>query len=108
MNVNWLLNGRKCKQMFFPTEHVKMQKECRNGVLLDSLNNWEVVSYGMNYIEDLHTIKIWDPNVLSKKCGVYEKIDGTLFTLYFYGEEWNISMRCLHFSFFSTPSFSHF
>ena len=66
----------------------KIVQQCR-GIILDEANNWEIVSYPydkfFNYGE-AHAPKLdWDT------AKVYEKLDGSLMTLYFYRGEWRVS-----------------
>lgn len=63
-------------------------QECR-GLILDSKDNWKIVAFPFtkffNYGEG-HAAKIdWS------KARVQEKLDGSLMTLYAYGNEWNVA-----------------
>jgi RNA ligase len=65
----------------------KIVQQCR-GIILDEANNWSVVSYPydkfFNYGEG-HAPKLdWNT------AKVYEKLDGSLMTLYFYQGEWRV------------------
>ena len=73
--------------------------ECR-GIVLDKSQNWKVVSYPYNRFfnvneqvavetEDGVFLKTTDINWESAK--IYEKLDGSLCTLYFYDNKWNVS-----------------
>lgn len=63
-------------------------QECR-GLILDALHNWAVVSMPYtkfwNYGESLAAPIHWE------SATVWEKLDGSLITLYFYGGSWHIS-----------------
>ena len=65
----------------------KIVQQCR-GIILDEANNWQIVSYPydkfFNYGEG-HAPKLnWDT------AKVYEKLDGSLMTLYYYQEKWRV------------------
>jgi hypothetical protein len=67
---------------------VKMVQQCR-GIILDEANDWKVISYPydkfFNYGEG-HAAEInWE------NARVYEKLDGSLMTLYFYDGEWRVA-----------------
>jgi hypothetical protein len=59
------------------------------GIVFDQDNNWEIVSYPydkfFNYGEGRAAVIDW------MSARVYEKLDGSLMTLYFYAEKWHIS-----------------
>lgn len=63
-------------------------QECR-GIILDSADDWNVVAYPFNKFFNYgegHAASIdW------KTARVQEKIDGSLMTLYWYGNEWNVA-----------------
>ncbi len=67
---------------------IAMVRECR-GVILDSNNNWEVVSRPFdkffNYGEALAAPIDW------ATARVQEKLDGSLMTLYFYDGDWHVA-----------------
>jgi len=76
----------KYSQLESPMEETVVQ-QCR-GIILDEANNWEIVSYPydkfFNYGES-HAPKLdWDTAQL------YEKLDGSLMTLYYYQGEWRV------------------
>ncbi|MHA2280017.1 MAG: RNA ligase [Promethearchaeota archaeon] len=67
---------------------VKMVQQCR-GIILDEANNWRVISYPydkfFNYGEG-HAADInWE------NARVYEKLDGSLMTLYYYDLGWHVA-----------------
>ena len=76
----------KYSQLESPLEQ-KIVQQCR-GIILDDANNWEVVSYPydkfFNYGESSAAIIDWS------SATVYEKLDGSLMTLYFYRGEWRV------------------
>lgn len=76
----------KYSQLESPLEQLIVQ-QCR-GIILDEANNWSVVSYPydkfFNYGESSAANINWD-NAL-----VYEKLDGSLMTLFFYQGEWRV------------------
>jgi len=66
----------------------ELVRQCR-GIIVDETNNWKVVSYPynkfFNYGEG-HAAEIdWNT------AKIYEKVDGSLLTLYYYGGKWNVS-----------------
>lgn len=67
---------------------VKVVQQCR-GIILDEANDWQVVSYPYDKFfnaEEGHAAKIdWS------SARVYEKLDGSLMTLYFYDGEWQVA-----------------
>lgn len=65
----------------------KIVQQCR-GIILDEVNNWEIVSYPydkfFNYGE-CHAPKLdWDT------AKVYDKLDGSLMTLFYYEGKWRV------------------
>lgn len=66
----------------------KAVQQCR-GIILDSTNNWEVVSRPFDKFFNLtegHAAQIeWD------SARTWEKLDGSLVPMYWYGGEWNFS-----------------
>lgn len=76
----------KYSQLESPLEQLIVQ-QCR-GIILDEANNWSVVSYPydkfFNYGESSAADVNWDNAV------VYEKLDGSLMTLFFYQGEWRV------------------
>lgn len=76
----------KYSQLESPMEEIIVQ-QCR-GIILDEANSWEIVSYPydkfFNYGES-HAPKLnWDT------ARLYEKLDGSLMTLYYYQGEWRV------------------
>ncbi|MDJ1494675.1 RNA ligase [Cytophagaceae bacterium DM2B3-1] len=67
-------------------------QECR-GIILDESNNWEIVSFPFkkffNYDEFYASTIDWT------QARVYEKIDGSIMTLYFYNGAWHIASASL-------------
>lgn len=61
-------------------------QECR-GLILDRDNNWEVVAYPFNKFFNLNEPGAAEIDWDSAK--VYEKLDGSLMNLYWYGGKWN-------------------
>ena len=65
----------------------KIVQQCR-GIILDEANNWSVVSYPydkfFNYGEGSAPELDWNTTK------VYEKLDGSLMTLYFYQGKWRV------------------
>ncbi len=65
----------------------KIVQQCR-GIILDEANNWSVVSYPydkfFNYGEGHAPELDWNT------AKVYEKLDGSLMTLYFYQGKWRV------------------
>ena len=61
-------------------------QECR-GIILDSTNNWEVVAYPFNKFFNLNEPGAAEIDWDSAK--VYEKMDGSLLQLFWYGGKWN-------------------
>lgn len=77
----------KYSQIDSPMGNPVVQR-CR-GIILDEANNWNVVSYPynkfFNYGEG-HAAEIdWD------NARVYEKLDGSLMTLYYYDGHWEVA-----------------
>lgn len=83
----------KYDQIKSPLKHPLVQ-ECR-GIILNSNpstgNDWSVVSYPFNKFfnlgENIETEKLFDWN----NYKVYPKLDGSLISLYFYDNKWNIA-----------------
>jgi len=65
----------------------KIVQQCR-GIILDEANDWQIVSYPydkfFNYGEAHAPQLDWDT------ARVYEKLDGSLMTLYYYQEKWRV------------------
>lgn len=65
----------------------RLVQQCR-GIILDEANNWKIVSYPydkfFNYGESYAPKLDWDT------AKVYEKLDGSLMTLYYYQGEWRV------------------
>lgn len=61
------------------------------GIILDEANNWEVVCYPFNRFFNIGegAAAEIDP----KTMRVYEKVDGSLCCLYWYGNQWNVCTR---------------
>jgi hypothetical protein len=77
----------KYNQIESPLSH-PVVRECR-GIILDEANNWQVISYPyrkfFNYGEG-HADEIdW------KTARVYEKLDGSLMTIYYYDDHWEVA-----------------
>ncbi len=76
----------KYSQLESPLEKLIVQ-QCR-GIILDEANDWAVVSYPydkfFNYGESCAANINWQESV------VYEKLDGSLMTLYFYQGSWRV------------------
>ena len=78
----------------------EITNECR-GLILDTTDNFKVVAYPFFRFNDYNfdtktgrderADKVLDLNSLK----FYEKLDGSLMTLYFYNGEWNISTKTL-------------
>lgn len=66
----------------------RIVQECR-GIILDESDNWSVISYGynkfFNYQEGAAAKIDWSTS------RVYEKLDGSLMTLYYYDNMWHVS-----------------
>lgn len=77
----------KYSQINSPTSH-PVVRECR-GLILDESDNWKVVSYPYkrfsNYGES------WADTIDWNSSRIYEKLDGSLMTLYYYGNKWNVA-----------------
>lgn len=77
----------KYSQIDSPTSH-PIVRECR-GLILDETNDWAVVAFPYrrfaNYGEG------WADDVDMSTAKIYEKLDGSIVTMYFYDEQWNIS-----------------
>lgn len=77
----------KYDQINSPTSH-PIVRECR-GLILDEANDWNVVCFPYkrfaNYGEG------WAAEVDWSSARVYEKLDGSLMTLYFYDGSWQVS-----------------
>ena len=76
----------KYSQLESPLEK-KIVQQCR-GIILDESNNWQIVSYPydkfFNYGESQAPTIDWDSAV------VYEKLDGSLMSLYYYQGQWRV------------------
>ena len=66
----------------------KIVQQCR-GIILDETNNWEIVSYP--YDKFFNYGEVYAPELDWDTAKVYEKLDGSLMTLYFYKGEWRVS-----------------
>jgi T4 RnlA family RNA ligase len=72
-------------------KHLRVVQECR-GILLEQ-NTWNIVGRGFerffNYTED---VRNWDqPDFDSDNLGIFEKVDGSIITVFNYGGEWRLS-----------------
>ncbi len=65
-----------------------MVRESR-GIILDSANNWEVVSYPYNKFFNYNEPKASKIDWSTAK--VYKKLDGSLMTMYHYDGKWHVS-----------------
>jgi hypothetical protein len=76
----------KYSQLESPLEK-KIVQQCR-GIIVDEVNNWEIVSYPydkfFNYGESCAANLNWET------ARVYEKLDGSLMTLYYYQGSWRV------------------
>ncbi len=76
----------KYSQYESPMDEIVVQ-QCR-GIILDEANDWAVVSYPynkfFNYGETNAAAIDWG------SASVQDKLDGSLMTLYFYGEQWRV------------------
>lgn len=65
-------------------------QDCR-GLILDENNNWKIICFPyrkfFNYEEEHSAKDLID----IKNCNVYEKLDGSLMTLYWYAGKWRVS-----------------
>jgi hypothetical protein len=70
----------------------KIVQQCR-GIVLDRSNNWEIVSYPydkfFNYGEGNGEV-FYSAAIDWSSAKVYEKLDGSLMTLYFYDGAWRV------------------
>ena len=65
-------------------------RECR-GIVLDTKKNFSVVAMAYEKFFNLHE-KYFDPSNFNwSDFRVYEKLDGSICTLYYYGNEWHIA-----------------
>lgn len=69
---------------------VPIVEECR-GIILDSANNWDVASYGMNRFYNFGEKEAASLDHSSMR--VLEKLDGSLIHLYWYADKWNVATR---------------
>lgn len=68
----------------------EVTNECR-GLILDTADNFKVVAYPFYRFSDIDDKK---EEILDKESvKVYDKLDGSLITLYWYGGEWNVSTK---------------
>lgn len=80
-----------------PKEH-DLTVECFNGVILDSRNNWKLISYSFPKVKKLdYELFKNQQKTISLDIGntgeYYQKIDGISVTLYFYENEWNVCSK---------------
>ncbi len=70
----------------------EITNECR-GLILDTADNYKVVSYPFYRFSDYddRSDKVLDMSSLK----FYEKLDGSIISLYFYNGEWNISTKTM-------------
>lgn len=79
-------------QLKYKQTESKMSKdvvqECR-GIILDESENWDVVAYPFKKFFNMneHLAK----NVDFDNARVEEKVDGSMFTMYFYDGQWNLA-----------------
>jgi RNA ligase len=70
----------------------KIVQQCR-GIVLDRSNNWEIISYPydkfFNYGEGNGEV-FYSASIDWSTAKVYEKLDGSLMTLYFYDGAWRV------------------
>lgn len=76
----------KYSQLESPLEKLIVQ-QCR-GIILDEANNWSIVSYPYNKFFNYGEISAAKINW--NKAIVYEKLDGSLMTLFFYQGKWRV------------------
>src|SRR3990167_5689352 len=73
------INSPKCDEIV---------RECR-GIILDENNNWDIICYPyerfLNYLEPGSAEIDW------RSAKIYEKLDGSLCTLYWYDNKWNVA-----------------
>lgn len=77
----------KYDQLNSPNAH-PVVVECR-GIILDEANDWAVVSYPYNRFFNYGEGHAADIDWSSAR--VYEKLDGSLMTLYYYAGEWRVA-----------------
>lgn len=65
-----------------------MVRECR-GIILDEKNDWAVVAYP--YDKFFNAEEPLAANIYWGNAAVWEKVDGSLITLYWYDGEWRVS-----------------
>ena len=65
----------------------KIVHQCR-GIILDESNNWEIVSYP--YDKFFNYGECHAPKLNWETAKVYEKLDGSLMTLFYYQGEWRV------------------
>ena len=65
----------------------KIVQQCR-GIILDEKNNYEVVSYPFDKFFNYGEINA--PTLDWNTAKVFDKLDGSLMTLYFYQDEWRV------------------
>lgn len=63
-------------------------RECR-GIILDEKNNWEIISYPFDKFFNFG--EYYAPEIKWENSKVFEKIDGSIMTLYFYDNSWHVS-----------------
>ena len=67
----------------------KISRECR-GIILDESKNWELVALPFYKFFD-HGDKFFINTIDWESAMVYEKIDGSMATLYYYNNKWNVA-----------------
>jgi hypothetical protein len=81
------LVGLKYSMMDSPMSQIVARQS--RGIIFDRSNNWEIISYPydkfFNYGEG-HA-----PEIDLSSVQVYEKLDGSLMTLYYYDSQWQVS-----------------
>lgn len=70
----------------------EITNECR-GLILDAKDNFKVISYPFYRFSDYSDRS--DSTLDMKSLKFYEKLDGSIISLYFYGGEWNISTKTM-------------
>ena len=69
-------------------KHDEIVRECR-GVILDENNNWNVVCFP--YERFLNYGELGAAEIDWRTASIYEKLDGSLCTLFWYDNKWNVS-----------------
>ena len=69
-----------------------IERECYNGIVLDSRYPYKIVSYSIPYF-DVHNDAV-EPPFDWETTRVYEKINGTFLCMYYYESNWHVASRC--------------